>query len=182
VRRRDFIGLFTSAAAIWPISARGQQTDGVRRIGVLVNSVENDPEKQSELSAFRARLEELGWGEGRNVRFDYRWTAGRFDRLDAYAAELVSLSPDAILATNAPTLVALQRATRSIPLIFVQIVDPVSEAFVPSLAHPGGNITGFTHFEHAIGGKWLQLLKEISRTPLTSSMPSPPSLMFRMSA
>lgn len=134
----------------------------MRRIGALVNAAETDLEKQAELGGFRARLEQLGWREGENVRFDYRWTAGRFDRLSPYAAELVSLSPDAILATNAPTLVALQKATRSIPLVFVQVVDPVSASFVPSLARPGGNITGFTHFEHAIGGKWLQLIKEIA--------------------
>jgi putative ABC transport system substrate-binding protein len=162
VRRREFIGLLGSAAATWPLAGHAQQTDRMRRIGVLVNAAENDLEKQAELGGFRAQLEKLGWKEGDNVRFDYRWTDGRFDRLSPYAAELVSLSPDAILATNAPTLVALQQATRSIPLVFVQVVDPVSEAFVPSLAKPGGNITGFTHFEHAIGGKWLQLLKEMA--------------------
>jgi putative ABC transport system substrate-binding protein len=134
----------------------------MRRIGVLVNAAENDLTKQAEIGAFRARLEQLGWKEGKNIQFDYRWIDGRFDRLDAYAAELISLSPDAILATNAPTLVALQKATRSIPLVFVQVVDPVAEAFVPSLSKPGGNITGFTHFEHAIGGKWLQLLRGIA--------------------
>ncbi len=162
VRRREFIGLLSGAMATWPFAGRAQQTDRVRRVGVLVNSAETDVEKQSELRAFRARLEELGWSEGRNIRFDYRWTDGRFDRLSPYAAELVDLSPDVILATNAPTLVALQKETRSIPLVFVQVVDPVTEAFVPSLSHPGGNITGFTHFEHTIGGKWLQLLKEIA--------------------
>jgi putative ABC transport system substrate-binding protein len=162
MKRREFIAVLGGAAAAWPLAGFAQQIDRVRRVGVLVNSAENDPEKQSELAAFRARLEELGWTEGRNIQFDYRWTDGRFDRLDPYAAELISLSPDAVLATNAPTLVALQKATRSIPLVFVQVVDPVSEAFVPSLSHPGGNITGFTHFEHTIGGKWLQLIKEIA--------------------
>jgi putative ABC transport system substrate-binding protein len=162
MRRREFITTLGGAAATaaWP--ARAQQVDRVRRIGVLVNSAENDPEKQSELGALRARLEQLGWSDGRNIQFDFRWTEGRFERLSVYAAELVSLSPDVILATNAPTLVALQKETRSIPLVFVQIVDPVAEAFVSSLSHPGGNITGFTHFEHAIGGKWLQLLKEMA--------------------
>jgi putative ABC transport system substrate-binding protein len=162
VRRREFIRLFGAAAATWPLAGRAQQTDRMRRVGVLVNAAESDLEKKTELGGFRARLEELGWSEGRNIQFDYRWTDGRFDRLSTYAAELVSLSPDAILATNAPTLAALQKETHSIPLVFVQVVDPVSEAFVPSLASPGGNITGFTHFEHAIGGKWLQLLKEMA--------------------
>ena len=142
VRRREFIGLLSGAAATWPFAVRGQQTDRVRRVGVLVNSSENDLEKQSELRAFRARMEELGWSEGRNIRFDYRWTDGDFDRLSPYAAELVNLSPDAILATNAPTLVALQKETSSIPLVFVQVFDPVSEAFVPSLSHPGGKLLG----------------------------------------
>jgi putative ABC transport system substrate-binding protein len=162
MKRREFITVLGGAAAAWPLAGLGQQIDRVRRVGVLVNSSENDPEKQSELGAFRARLAELGWIEGRNIQFDYRWTDGRFDRLSSYAAELIGLSPDAVLATNAPTLVALQKETRSVPLVFVQVVDPVTEAFVPSLANPGGNITGFTHFEHAIGGKWLQLLKEIA--------------------
>ena len=164
MRRREFITTLGGAVATaaWPRAVRAQQIDRVRRIGVLVNSAENDPEKQSELGALRARLEELGWSDGRNIQFDYRWTDGRFERLSIHAAELVGLSPDVILATNAPTLVALQKETRSIPLVFVQIVDPVAEAFVASLSHPGGNITGFTHFEHAIGGKWLQLLKEMA--------------------
>jgi putative ABC transport system substrate-binding protein len=162
VKRREVLGLLSTAAAIWPLAGRAQQTDRMRRVGVLVNAAQNDDAKQSELSAFRDRLAQLGWSEGRNVQFEYRFTDGRFDRLSAYAAELVNLSPDAILATNAPTLVALQKASRSIPIIFVQVVDPVSEAFVASLAKPGGNITGFTHFEHAIGSKWLQLLKEIA--------------------
>jgi putative ABC transport system substrate-binding protein len=127
VRRREFIGLLSSAAATWPLAGRAQQSDLVRRVGVLVNAAENDLEKQSEIGAFRARLEELGWTEGRNIRFDYRWSDGRLDRLSAYAAELVSLSPDAILATNGPTLAALQKENRSIPLVFVQVIDPVDE-------------------------------------------------------
>jgi putative tryptophan/tyrosine transport system substrate-binding protein len=162
MQRRTFLTFLGAAAATWPLAGRAQQTDRMRRVGILVNASESDLEKKTELGGFRARLEELGWNEGRNIQFDYRWTDGRFDRLSTYAAELISLSPDAILATNAPTLAALQKATQSIPLIFVQVVDPVSEAFVPSLASPAGNITGFTHFEHAIGGKWLQLLKEIA--------------------
>jgi putative ABC transport system substrate-binding protein len=160
--RREFITLICITAATWPLAGHAQQTGRMRRIGVLVNAAENDLEKQSELRAFRDRLEELGWNEGRNIRFDYRWTDGRLDRLSVYAAELVSLSPDAILATNGPTLAALQKETRSIPLVFVQVLDPVADAFVPSLAKPGGNITGFSHFEYAIGRKWLQLLKEIA--------------------
>jgi putative tryptophan/tyrosine transport system substrate-binding protein len=138
VRRREFLGLLSCTAATWPLAGRAQQTDRMRRVGVLVNAAESDLEKNNEIGGFRARLEELGWSEGRNIRFDHRWTDGRFDRLSAYAAELVSLSPDAILATNAPTLAALQKETHSIPLVFVQVVDPVSEAFVPSLASPGG--------------------------------------------
>jgi putative ABC transport system substrate-binding protein len=162
VRRRNFIGLLGAAAATWPLTGGAQPKKPMKRVGVLVNAAESDPAKQSELSAFRARLTELGWHEGNNIQFDYRWTDGRFDLLDIYAAELVSISPNVIFATNAPTLAALQKATRTIPLVFVQVVDPVQEAFVPSLSAPGGNITGFTHFEHSIGGKWLQLLKEVA--------------------
>jgi putative ABC transport system substrate-binding protein len=162
MRRRDFIIVIANGAVAWPLAARAQQTDQMRRVGLLVNAAESDLEKQSEIGAFRAGLEALGWSEGRNIRFDYRWTAGRFDRLSTYARELVSLAPDVLLATNGPTLVALQGETKSIPIVFVQIIDPVAERYVRSLAHPGGNITGFTHFEHAIGGKWLQLLKEIA--------------------
>jgi len=162
MRRREFIGLLASAAATWPLAARAQNAGDVRRIGILVNATESDLEKQAELATFRAGLEKLGWTEGHNVRFEYRWTAGSFERLNVYADELIALAPDAILATNAPTLDALRKRTRTIPIIFVQVVDPVGESYVASLARPGGNVTGFTHFEHAIAGKWMQLLKDIA--------------------
>jgi len=162
MRRREFITLVSGAALAWPLAPHAQQSDQMRRVGVLVNAAENDRDKQFEISEFRQRLKDLGWTEGGNIRLDIRWTAGDFELAHRFAAELVSLSPDAILATNAPTLEAVRKETSTIPLVFVQVSDPIANGVVSSLAHPGGSITGFTHFEYAIGGKWLGLLKEIA--------------------
>jgi putative ABC transport system substrate-binding protein len=162
MRRRNFIALLGGAAVAWPLAARAQQGEGVRRIGMLIANAESDPEGQIRAAAFRQDLQKLGWTEGRNIRIDYRWGAGEPDRARAYAAELMALAPDVIVANGTLASTALQRATRSIPVVFVVVIDPVGAGLVESLAHPGGNITGFATFEPEIGGKWLELLTEIS--------------------
>ncbi len=162
MRRREFITLLVGAAAAWPLAARGQQAERARRIGVLVPSSETESQWQARLAALRQGLEELGWKEGRNIKIDYRWSAGDAGRVRAYAAELVALHPDVIFAGPSSALAAVQRATRTIPVVFAQIADPVGAGFVASLAHPGGDITGFALFEFAIGAKWLELLKQIA--------------------
>jgi putative ABC transport system substrate-binding protein len=159
--RRGFISLLTSAAA-WPLAAHAQQGERVRRIGMLMNRVADDPEGQARFKAFVQGLQQFGWVEGRNVRMDVRWTAGVAEQLHRYAAELVALMPDIILADGAVGVSALQGATRSVPIVFAGVPDPVGAGFVKSLARPGGNTTGFTAFEYAIGTKWLELLKEIA--------------------
>jgi putative ABC transport system substrate-binding protein len=161
VKRREFITLLGGAAA-WPLAARAQQRERVRRVGVLVNLAEGDSEGQARVAAFREALGKLGWTEGRELQIDYRWFAGDPDRARAYAAELVKLKPDVIFAASSSSLAALQRETRSVPIVFAQVADPVAAGFVASMARPGGNITGFAQFEYAIGAKWLELLKQIA--------------------
>ena len=161
LRRREFITLLGGAAA-WPLAVRAEQAERMRRIGVLSGFAENDPEMKARLAALRQGLEGLGWSEGRNIKIDYRWGAGDPGRQQAYAAELVASKPDVIFATPSSVLAAVQRETRTIPVVFAQIPDPVGAGFVASLAHPGGNITGFALFEFAIGAKWLELLKQIA--------------------
>ena len=163
MRRRDFITLLGSAVASWPLAARAQQPDRMRRIGVLTGIGETDLEGQARYTAFRQALQQLGWTEGRNVRYEYRARlAGNVDLVRRYAAELVALSPDVILATGARNVEGLQQATRSIPIVFVGLTDPVGAGFVESLARPGGNTTGFTSFEYGLSTKWVDLLKEIA--------------------
>jgi putative ABC transport system substrate-binding protein len=163
MRRREFITLL-GAAATWPIAARAQQAERVWRIGVVTQFSESDPDARSNLAAFRRRLQELGWAEGRNVRFDIRWTegAGGVARRRAIAAEAVGSAPDLILATSAVYVELLQEQTRSIPIVFAGAIDPVGGGLIASLSRPGGNTTGFTSIEYTIGGKWLQLLKTIA--------------------
>jgi putative tryptophan/tyrosine transport system substrate-binding protein len=161
-KRRSFITLFGGAAAAWPLTARAQQGERVRRIGVLMHVTENDPDGQARLAMFVERLKELGWAEGRNLRFDIRWGADDPDRYPRQAAELVAMAPDVLIAPTSFTLAALQRATRSIPIVFMGVIDPVGAGFVSSLAKPGGNTTGFIAFEYTIGAKWLELLKEVA--------------------
>jgi putative ABC transport system substrate-binding protein len=162
MRRREFITLLGGAAATLPLVARAQQAGGMRRIGVLLNRAADDPEAQARLKAFVQGLQQLGWAEGRNARMDVRWTAGVAANLHRYAAELVALMPDVILADGAVSVSALQGATRTVPIVFVAVPDPVGAGFVKSMARPGGNSTGFTAFEYAIAAKWLELLKEIA--------------------
>jgi putative ABC transport system substrate-binding protein len=163
MRRREFITLLGGAAAAWPLAARAQQREKMRRIGVLMNLAADDAEGQARLAAFLQGLQEAGWAVGRNVRIDLRWGAGDADRMRRDAAELVELAPDVILSSGTPTVAALSRATRSVPIVFAQVVDPVGAGLVASLARPGGNATGFTALEYGMSGKWVELLKEIAR-------------------
>jgi len=162
MRRREFIKLLGGAGVALPLSAHAQQPERVRRVGVLMALAEGDPVAQAQLTGFQKELHRLGWTEGRNVRIDYRWAAAAPDRMQTYAAELVQMTPDVIVANSPPVLAAVQRQTRAIPIVFVQIVDPVGSGFIQSLAKPGGNATGPTEYEFAMGGKWLELLKEIA--------------------
>jgi putative tryptophan/tyrosine transport system substrate-binding protein len=161
LNRRDFITLLGGAAAAWPLAARAQQRGGkVRRIGILAGGVENDPTLQSFIEAFRSELRKLGWTEGSNIEIECRFAASDLQRVQAYAAELVAMNPDLILSDNTPIVQQLQKRTRTIPILFVSLADPVDTGIVASLAHPGGNVTGFMNPEPAMSGKWLELLKE----------------------
>ncbi len=162
MRRRDFIRAISGAVAAWPIAARAQQPERVRRIGVLMPGVADDPELKARIAAFQQALREFGWTDGRNMRFDYRWAAGNPDRIQSYAAELVALAPDVILATASAATAALLQASRAVPIVFATVADPVGAGYVDSLARPGGNVTGFLLFEYGIAGKWLELLKQIA--------------------
>jgi putative ABC transport system substrate-binding protein len=161
MRRRDFIAGAAGAAA-WPLAARAQQAERVRRIGVLAAGDENDPETKRRLSAFTQALAGLGWTDGRNVRMDLRWAGGDTYLRRALAQELVGLQPDIILTAGATVTVALQRETRTIPIVFAAVSDPVASGLVPRLNQPGGNITGFGGLELSLAGKWLELLSEIA--------------------
>ena len=162
MRRRDFIKVIGVSAAAWATGASAQQAERVRRIGVLMHVTEKDPDGQARLAAFVGRLKELGWAEGRNLHLDIRWGPDDPSRYPRQAAELVALAPDVLVAPTSFTLAALQRATRSVPIVFMGVIDPVGGGFVSSLAKPGGNTTGFIAFEYTIGAKWLGLLKEIA--------------------
>ena len=158
MRRRDFIRLVGGAATGWPLAARAQQPSGMRRIGVLMGVKQDNPQEQVGLVEFQQALLELGWIDGRNVRLDYRWATP--DGVKAAATDMVQSAADAIVVTSTPGARAFQQATRAVPIVFVAIADPVRTGLVQSLAHPGGNITGFTNFEASMGSKWLELLKE----------------------
>ena len=160
MRRREFITLIGGAAAVWPLKVRAQQLDRVQLVSVLMGPAENDPEAQSEIAAFRQGLQKLGW-TGRNVRIAYRWAAGDANRMQTAARELVALQPDAILAVTSPPVAALLGETRTIPIVFTRVSDPVASGFVSNLAKPDGNVTGFTTYEFSLAGKWLQLLKDV---------------------
>jgi len=161
VRRREFIALLGGAAAAWPLAARAQP-ERVRRIGVLDVLAHNDPEGHARTAALLRTLQQLGWTDGRNVRIDHRWGANDPERIRGHAAELVALAPDVILAVGTLTVGPLLQATRKVPIVFVQVADPVGGGFISSLAQPGGNATGFATFEYATSGKWAELLKEIA--------------------
>jgi ABC-type uncharacterized transport system substrate-binding protein len=162
LKRREFITLLGGAVAAWPLAARAQQADRVRRIGALMTQAADDPEGQSRLLALAQGLQEFGWTIGRNVQIDTRWGAGDAERYRRYAAELVALAPDVILVNGPAALAQLQQATRSLPIVFMNVTDPVGAGFVVSVARPGGNATGFMLSEYSTSGKWLELLKEIA--------------------
>jgi len=162
IGRREFIAGLGGATALWPLASRAQQPDRLRRVGVLMGFDENDPEAKRWLSGFTEALAQLGWADGRNLRIDFRWAGGIVDRARFLATELVALQPDVILSTSTFTTAALQRETRTVPIIFVLVADPVGEGFVAGLPRPGGNITGFAYAEAEMAGKWLQLLTEIA--------------------
>ena len=161
MRRREFIAGLGSAAA-WPLVARAQQSDRMRRISVLMSGDESDPVEKTYISAFIQALAGLGWTDGRNARMDLRWFGGDIDRMRALAQELVGLQPDIIVTSNTPATAALQRETRTIPIVFASAGDPVASGIVVRLDRPSGNITGFAMFEATLGGKWLELLSEIT--------------------
>ena len=160
MRRREFIGGVLSTAA-WPLAARAQQPEQMRRVGVLMNAVAGDPNGEVRIEAFKQTLQQLGWSEGRNVRIDIRWGGNVVERDRRYAAELIALAPDVILAVGTLSVTALQRDSHATPIVFNSVSDPVGAGFVNNLAHPGGNVTDFMIFEYSMGGKWLELLKQI---------------------
>jgi putative ABC transport system substrate-binding protein len=162
MRRRQFITLLGGAAAVWPLAARAQQPERMRRVGVLTNIAPDDPQSVARLAAFTQSLRQLGWTDQLNVRIDFRWGAGDVQRVRRYATELVDLAPDVILAHGGTTVGPLQQATRTVPIVFVATVDPVGQGFVASLSRPGRNATGFLNIESGTAVKWLELLKQIS--------------------
>jgi putative tryptophan/tyrosine transport system substrate-binding protein len=163
MKRREFITAIGGAVTVaWPIAARAQQPERMRRIGVLSSSSAHEPTSQLRLNALQRGLQQAGWSEGRNVQIDLRWSAGNVDDLRKYAAELVALAPDAILANGSAALTLLLQATRIVPIVFTDVPDPVGAGFVDTLSRPGGNATGFMLFEYGMSGKWLELLKEIA--------------------
>jgi putative tryptophan/tyrosine transport system substrate-binding protein len=162
MRRREFITLLGSAAAAWPLAARAQQTERVRRIGLLMGWAESDPEVQPRMAAFMTRLRELGWIDGRNCRIELHWSAGDVERMHRQSKELVASAPDVIVAMTNPMVEAVHNLTRTIPIVFVQVSAPVESGLVASMARPGRNMTGFANFEGSMGGKWVELLKEVA--------------------
>jgi putative tryptophan/tyrosine transport system substrate-binding protein len=161
LRRREFFALLSGGMASLPQALSAQQKERIAHVGVLMNFSENDDEGNSRATALVQGLQAFGWGDGRNLRISYRWGAGDPELFRRYAQELVTLAPDVILATGTPVVEALQRVTRTAPIVFVTVIDPVGAGFVESLAHPGGNTTGFTLFEYGLSGKWVELLKEV---------------------
>ena len=162
IRRREFVFLLGGAAAAWPLAARAQRGERLRRIGLFTNLAADDAEAQARNAAFLQALQQLGWTSGNNVQIDFRFGAGDAERNRRYANELVALAPDVIVATGSPVVEPLRQATRSVPIIFLQVTDPVGAGLVASLAQPGGNMTGFTNYEYGMSGKWLELLKEVA--------------------
>ena len=176
MKRRAFITLLGGAAAAWPIAASAQQTERMRRIGVLMSFAADSPEGRVRMAALIEGLRQLGWSDRRNIRIDIRWAAGNADNFRKYAAELIALEPDVVLATVTPAVTALQQASRTVPIVFVGVIDPVGSGLVASLARPGGNATGFLTFEYALAAKWLQLLKELAPRTTRAAVLRDPSV------
>jgi len=177
MKRRTFITLLGGAAVAWPLAAHAQQGERMRRVGVLMTGAAGDTEGQARLTGFLQGLQEFGWTAGRNARIDYRWAADNADRRK-YAAELVALTPDVILASTSPSVAALQQASSTLPIVFAAVTDPVGQGFVASLARPGGNTTGFALYEYGFSAKWLELLKEIAPSVTRVAVVRDPSLPF----
>ena len=179
MRRREFTRLLGGATVAWSVAARAQQTERLRRIGVLTFSAESDPEGQSSIAAFREELRKLGWIEGRNIAIDIRWAAADLELMKRFAKELAALQPDLILTSSTPAAAAMLQATRTIPIVFVIVADPVGSGFVESLPRPGGNATGFTPLVRSLGGKWVELLKEMApRLARVALLFNPPTATF----
>jgi len=162
MKRREFISFIASTGVAWPLAARAQEPGRMRRVGVLFAFFDSDPESQARIAAFQQELENLGWREGHNIQIEYRWASSDAGRFRAFAAELVAARPDVLLAHASPSAEALARATRTIPIIFVAVSDPVGSGLAASLSEPGGNATGFTNFDTSMGAKWIEFLKELS--------------------
>ena len=162
MRRREFITLLGGAAVAWPLAARAQQVERMRHIGVIMGFAENDPVWQAYLATFRQRLQEFGWSEGRNIRFDYWFTGESAERMRTAATEMVAMAPDVVFVSTNPVVSAVMQVTRTIPIVFTWVSDSVGSGYVRNLAHPGGNITGFHNYEPALGPKWMGILKEIA--------------------
>ena len=177
MKRREFITLLGGAVA-WPVATNAQQPESMRRIGVLTGGAD-DPDMQANIAAFLQVLQQFGWSDGHNVRIEYRWGAGNADNIRKYAAELAALKPDVILTSGTAALTPLLQTTRTVPIVFVNIADPVGAGFVDSLSRPGGNATGFTPIEGSLGGKWVELLKEIApQIARVTLMFNPPTATF----
>ena len=177
MKRREFVTLLGGAAAAWPLAARAQQGENVRRICVLTAGVgADDPDAQARNAAFELALQQLGWTSGRNLRIDYFWGLGQSDTIRKHAAELAALAPDVILASGSAGLAALLQATRMVPIVFVNVADPVGAGFVDSLGRPGGNATGFMQFEYSLSGKWLELLKQVAPSVTRAAVLRDPAL------
>jgi putative ABC transport system substrate-binding protein len=178
MRRREFLSILGGAAATWPLAVRAQQSERVRRIGALMASSADDPEYQARIAAFQQGLQQLGWSDGRNVHIDTRWATTKPDDIRRHAAELAALTPDVILAgTGTVTVAPLLQATRTVPIVFALVIDPVGAGFIESLARPGGNATGFTTFEYSMSGKWLELLKQIAPTVMRTAVLRDPTIV-----
>jgi putative ABC transport system substrate-binding protein len=177
MRRREFITLLGGTAAVWPFAARTQQAGGTRRIGVLTGGPRpDDQDAQANIAAFLEGLQQLGWTDGRNVQIDYRWGLGQADAIRKHAAELAALTPDVILSSGTASLAPLMQATPTVPIVFVNVADPVGGGFVDSLARPGGNATGFMQFEYDLSGKWLEVLKQIAPNVTRAAVLRDPAL------
>jgi putative ABC transport system substrate-binding protein len=177
VRRRDFIKAIAGSAAIWPFAAGAQQTERTRRIGVLSGLAAADPQGQATIGALLQSLHQLGWADGRNATIYYRWGNGNVDDMRRQAAELVALAPDVMIATGGASVGPLLQATRTIPIVFANVPDPVGSGFVDSLSHPGGNATGFVQFEYSLTGKWLELLKQVAPSVTNVAMLWDPNIL-----